>query len=358
MLHKLLEALKEHDIALVKRILEKMPELALVARVVVEAGKLAYQKGLVVLHRNGCDLNATYRGYRPLHALIQERPHKEKQKDKRLATRLRQLCMRWMLDHGADPELSGAFPPARAILVAAFTGESGYVDVLLERGVHMDFFSNSALGDVDAVRKALQQDPSLATARDQGGLTALQCAGYSGMGRRNRETAARLLEIARLLADHGADIHARTKSWSRDLPVSYYVVNGGNKDIFAMLLERGMNPTEAIGSTVWKGLRDWTELAIKHGGSINEARDEGKPLLNQMIRWGQLDQASWLLSMGADPNITDDRGWTALHQAAARGNARIIKALFDAGADRERKTVDGELPYLLTHRKEIRRLLL
>ncbi len=210
---------------------------------------------------------------------------------------------------------------------------------------------------MDAVRDAVKKDPSLATARDKGGLTALQCAGRSAMGRGSPETAARLFEIARLLVDHGADVNARTKSWSHELPVSYYVVHGGNKDIFAMLLDHGMNPTETLSSTVWKGLHDWTELAIAHGASINDARDEGKPLLNQMIRWGQIEQALWLLAKGADPNRADDRGWTPLHQAASRGNLRVVEALLAAGADPQRLSNDREPPYLLSKNKEITKLL-
>lgn len=353
MLEKMLEAIEEQDVETVNKLLNRMPELALTSRVICEAGRVAYQKTLVALHRQGADLNGMYRGYRPIHALIQEKPHK----DRRAATRLRILCLKWMLAHGADPELLGGFPPARALLVAAFTGEEGYVNALIAAGAKVDGFAHTTLGDIDGVRTALQRAPSFATARDEGGLTALQCAGYSGMGRNNPETAQRLVGIARLLVDHGADIHARTKSWSHELPVSYYVVNGGNKEIFAMLLDRGMNATDALSATVWKGLHDWTELALKHGAQLNDARDEGKPLLSQMIRWGQVEEALWLLSIGADPNATDDRGWTPLHQAASRGNFRVIQALLKAGADPARKTLDGEPPYLLARSKDVRKLL-
>ena len=53
------------------------------------------------------------------------------------------------------------------------------------------------------------------------------------------------------------------------------------------------------------------------------------------MRWGQVKPALWLLERGASPNLPDERGWTALHQAASRGNERMLRACLDAGGDRE-----------------------
>ena len=52
----------------------------------------------------------------------------------------------------------------------------------------------------------------------------------------------------------------------------------------------------------------------------------------------------WLLEHGADPNLPDERGWTALHQAASRGNERRMRALLAAGGDRARKDANGHTP--------------
>ncbi len=43
-----------------------------------------------------------------------------------------------------------------------------------------------------------------------------------------------------------------------------------------------------------------------------------------------------LLALGASPNVPDPRGWTALHQAAARGNVTLLRALLEAGGDPHR----------------------
>src|SRR5262245_20774854 len=85
------------------------------ATAVLAAAQQAWKPGLVQLKRHGGDLNAIYRNYRPLHALIQEVPHGESP-----ANPQRVACLAWLLKNGADPELTGAWPAARAIVVAAF----------------------------------------------------------------------------------------------------------------------------------------------------------------------------------------------------------------------------------------------
>ena len=87
---------------------------------------------LLSLAQQGATFNVMYREYRPLHALIQESPHPasdasvapppgggklsvEKQKKLKALDRL--------LANGADPGLTGAWPPARAVIVAAFAGD-------------------------------------------------------------------------------------------------------------------------------------------------------------------------------------------------------------------------------------------
>lgn len=45
------------------------------------------------------------------------------------------------------------------------------------------------------------------------------------------------------------------------------------------------------------------------------------------------DVVQVLLDNGADVNISDNKGKTALMTAAKKGNKTILKALIDAGAD-------------------------
>lgn len=54
-----------------------------------------------------------------------------------------------------------------------------------------------------------------------------------------------------------------------------------------------------------------------------------------------------ILKKGVDINQQDSRGWTALMQAANRGNYKTVKLLCDAGADMHRFGASGETAFNL-----------
>ena len=161
MADRLIEALRSRKIKAVQEAIKADPKAARGARPVVEAGRLAFRAALELLHRNDADLNAIFRGYRALHSLLQEDAHKAAGKPD--AERLE--CLDWLLSHGADPEQLGAWPPARAIIVAAFVGEPDYVERLRKAGAKVDPFVAAALGDRKMVEKALRQRPGFALER-------------------------------------------------------------------------------------------------------------------------------------------------------------------------------------------------
>ncbi len=330
----LIEALRSGKLADVRAAITVAQASGLPKRAVVEAARLSFTKALALLHKAGADLNGIWRGYRPLHALLQEDPHAAAGKP----TPERLACLDWLLEHGADPEQPGAWPPARAIIIAAFVGEPEYVKRLRKGGAKIDGFAGAALGDRKLVEKVLAKRPSFANERDSGGLTALQCASGS------RYPGAKLLDIARVLLDAGADLRARTKSWSHEVDAVYFAASAKNKPIFALLLERGADATEALVPALWNAREDFAELALGHAAVPDRAMSDGKPLLNDLIRWGQMRPMMWLLAHGASPNIADQNGWTAVHQAASRGNQRMWRAVLDAGGDLARRDNLGRTP--------------
>ena len=311
------------------------------ARPVVDAARRGDRKTLAALHGKGADLNAAWRGYRALHALIQEEPHRAAAPP----GKARLACLRWLLAHGADPELPGAWPPARALLVAAFAGEPAFVDALREHGAKVDFFVRCALGELPQVKKELLRSPALARERDGGTLTALHCACASRMGQADPKTEKRLLAIAEWLLDAGADPRATAQSWSHEVDATYFACGSSQPAMLELLLARGADATAALPSAAWRKTMELAEICLAHGAQIDAARAEGRPLLNELVRWGQLTPALWLLEKGADPNLPDARGWTAVHQAASRGNERLMRAILAAGGDRTKLDLQGLAPW-------------
>jgi ankyrin repeat protein len=303
---------------------------------VVGAAQAASLTRLEALLKQGGDLNASYRNYRPLHALIQEKPHETggKPSAERLA------CLDFLLEHGANPELTGGWPPARAIITAAFMGIPAYVERLQKVGARVDGFAHAALGNVDGVKRALSADPAFANARDAGGLTALQCAAGSRIPGHEAEAAG----IAQLLLDAGANPRALTRSWSHEVDATYFAAGAKRTEVYRLILERGGDASNALSHAVWGNQFELAEIALAHGGHPDRSSANGEPLLNDLIRWGRMDGTMWLLGKGASPNLPDGEGWTAVHQAASRGNARMLQAALAAGGDPRRNEKLGHTP--------------
>jgi ankyrin repeat protein len=338
-LHALTRALAKHD--------GPIP-----APAVVGAAQRAWKPGLALLVKHGADLNASARNYRPLHALIQEEPHAGGS-----STPARVKCLEWMLAHGADPEQAAAWPSARALVIAAFVGEPAYVNVLRASGAKIDVFTAAALGEAKTVARLVAKDPALAQARDAERLTALQCCAGSRMGATDKRIAGRLVEIARTLVEAGADVNVRTPSWGHDVNVSYFVIRSGQVEMLEYLLDHGLDATAAISTAAWDGRADVLDLLLARGARLDDAFDQTRPVLNELVRWGQFKQARLLLARGASPNVGDDRGWTAIHQAASRGNVKMMEDLLAAGGDITRRDKAGHTPLDIARGKEIVRLI-
>jgi ankyrin repeat protein len=128
-----------------------------------------------------------------------------------------------------------------------------------------------------------------------------------------------------------------------------------------LLLDAGADATNALPSAVWGSHFALAESALAHGGDLDRATSNGKPLLNDLIRWGQVEPALWVLAHGASTATLDADGWTPLHQAVSRGNARVVQALLAAGADPDAADLQGRTPAGLSraaNRAKIRPLLL
>jgi uncharacterized protein len=164
---------------------------------------------------------------------------------------------------------------------------------------------------------------------------------------------ARSHEIAAILIEAGASVRAKAKSWGHSVDALYLAAGTHNCELFEILIEAGADPDNALSHSVWRTHYDLAETAFAYGAEPDRATANGKPLLNDLIRWGQVPQVMWLLDRGASPNIPDRDGWTAVHQAVSRGNARLLKAVLDAGGDLTRRDREGRTPVDLDRGKKL-----
>jgi ankyrin repeat protein len=303
--------------------------------------------------RAGSDPDRVVRGWAPLHALVQESVHGEGEDDEAR----RAKCVRALIEAGADLEVRAGFPPATALVLAGLGGKGRLAQVLIDGGAKVDVFAEAALLRLAAVKKRLARDATLATAEASSGLTLLHFACGSRMVRLDAKRARDGLALVRLLIDSGADVDRIATVnvlGETHLRPSYFAIGARRFAEAQLLLERGADANAALVTALWNTKDDFArlgELCLGHGARPDVARHDGRPLLNELVRWGQFKPATWLLQQGASTDVADERGWTALHQAASRGHRNFWETIVASGADLTRPDVEGRTPLSIAKAK-------
>lgn len=90
--------------------------------------------------------------------------------------------------------------------------------------------------------------------------------------------------------------------------------------------------------------QDTLEKLIKQCGNINAVNERNETALIQMVRNSDYDCVLTLLYNGADPNICDNEGNTALHESVKIGSINITKALIVFDTDLNFMNKFGQTP--------------
>lgn len=151
-------------------------------------------------------------------------------------------------------------------------------------------------------------------------------------------------EITKLLLESGAKVnnsHNRRKKFN-DTPLHYAAISG-ELEIAKMLLDKGANihakneyGATALQTAVFRNKLNIVELLLNRGASVNEKKSDGSTSLHTAIQRGNLKAVEMLLKYKVNVNSVSNSyrrdGQTPLHFAAERGNERIIELLLKNGA--------------------------
>ena len=229
------------------------------------------------------------------------------------------------------------------------------------------FFEACALGDVEALKQLLADDPGLArTSNPEGdypGWTGLHTAAQSGQ-----------LEAVKLLLRHGADPNAR-EAGDNTYPLHWAAANR-RLEVVRALLDAGGDPhgigdvheldaigwatfyhepgdahgdkPEVAGLLVERGARHNIFSALSLGDAELIRRmaeqdpkalerrtsrfEDGQTALHFVIGLKRYDLLDLLIELGMDLEAEDDNGHTALASALMRGDREAIRRLHAAGA--------------------------
>jgi|SRR5438270_10228088 len=190
-----------------------------------------------------------------------------------------------------DPSLATAKDAngVSALMFAFYYRRPEIADLLLAAKPNLDIFEATAAGKSDKVSEILKKDPQSAKHWSTDGFTPLHLAAFFGRP-----------EIARILIRNAADVSAISKNAMKVTPL-HSAAAAHNREIVRLLLENDA-PADVRQEGGWTPLHEAAQI-----GDIEMARD--------------------LLQHNADPQARSDDGKTPADMAAAKGHADIVKLL-------------------------------
>ena len=282
--------------------------------------------------------------------------------------------VRLLLDHGAEvnSETDIKEKPLHQVSYGKYRSHDNGVRVaqlLLERGADVNTRRNdhwtplhtaSYFGIVEIVRLLLDHgaDPG-ANAEGDMGEKPLHQVSYGKY--RSQEDGVR---VAELLLDRGADINTRRDDHWTPLHVASYL---GNVEIVRLLLDHGADPeANAEGDMGSKPLHQVScgkyrsqedgvrvaQLLLERGANVNTRRDDHQTPLHAASYFGNVEIVRLLLEHGADSeaNAEGDYGAKPLHSLSCgkfesqEDGVRVAELLLEHGADVNARRNDHHTP--------------
>ena len=202
-------------------------------------------------------------------------------------------------------------------------------------------------GKIEQVSRMLEDEPELAGAHTDKGLSGLLLAAYYGQ-----------LQIARLLANRRSDLTLFEACVVGDL-LLVKALASANPELINGYSDDGYHP---LGLAAFFNQPDVARYLVEHGAEVNRVthnRQHIAPLISAAAS-GALPIARLLLEHGADANASQEGGFTALHNAAQNGQLEMIELLLSHRTEINPRADNGKTPLALaleTGRSEAAALL-
>ncbi len=197
-------------------------------------------------------------------------------------------------------------------------------------------------GDAAAVREWVTRAPESVNARDQEGNSPLILALYYGQK-----------DIANLFIDHGATLTLYEAAAAGNLErvrrlvqADRGTVNSYSHDGFTPLHLAAFFGNSAILDFLVEAGADVNAVAT-NGSLLRPIHSAAAHSQNQVAQ----NMVETLVVHGADVNVKQQGGFTAIHTAADNGNLPLAQYLLAHGADVNVKTDDGKTPLAMALEK-------
>lgn len=211
-------------------------------------------------------------------------------------------------------------------------------------GQPSEFFAAIAAGDIDRVRRMLDENPSLLTGLSPDGASPSLTALYNGHAPLADELAARTGELSVFEAAAFDD----TARLGELIAIDRSVINLWSGD--------GWQP---LHLAAYFGRVEAARLLLDADAPVAEPSHNHlavQPL--HAAAAGRHPELVWLLIASDAPVDARQRGgWTPLHSAATNGDLESVRALLSAGADSSAISDDGRTPIDMAADESVRMAL-
>ena len=293
-----------------------------------------------------------------LRAVLTEKPHWLRRTGSHGRTMLWEAAYRgrlevveYLADLGADIDACGChFTPLLVDIspycAARHKKHDDVAAFLLEAGAALDIHTAAYLGDIEAVREYLDRDPDLARAEKKQNdpnvrATVLHYAVASGHA-----------EIVSVLLESGADPR----------PYGYFLVRfciwRDRVDILTALIAAGLDPSTSEPPR--SGIANPAMVGLLKANGVDYGPDHAEggwpPIvfLSRGDRGGNVDRVRALIEAGADVNVRNHKGQSALHCAAKAGFVDIVALLLEHGCEVDAQDRQGETPLAAALRSTVK----
>ncbi len=204
------------------------------------------------------------------------------------------------------------------------------------------FFNAIKTGEIAQIETMLNVDPKLAQATDEEGVSAILTAVYYGQPGVVEVLIRRLSQLDIWEAEAVGD----TKRVDELLAQDGTRLNSFSPD--------GYTP---LGLAAFFGYQEVLEGLVARGADVNLASHNAMQVAPLHSAAAHHDPSKayammeTLLENGADANAIQSGGWSALHEAAGRGEIEMVRMLLRHGARKDAKNDEGTTPRTLAEEK-------